>query len=74
MAKVEVEVVRSFTCTVEVEVEDGLEPEDAAEAALDAVEKDSFELPPRDEWQGMKDWGFTVYDEDGEPLVERGSR
>lgn len=66
MTTFQVTVQRSISTTVEVEAED-------ADAAIDIVEKASFELPPRDQWDGHKDWIFTVTDDDGELLAERES-
>jgi hypothetical protein len=61
MPKYDVEVTRSITCTVTVEAE-------TPEAAHAMVNRRDFELPPRDEWQGHKDWEFVVYDQDGREL------
>jgi hypothetical protein len=56
MPKFSVEVTRSITCTVDVEA-------DNPEAAWAMVNRRDFDLPPRDQWQGSKDWEFAVYDD-----------
>ena len=61
MAIYEVEVTRSITSTVTVEA-------DTPEAAHKMVNRRDFELPPRGEWQGSKDWVFVVYDQEGREL------
>jgi hypothetical protein len=61
MTKYDVEVTRSITASVTVEA-------DSPEAAYEMVSRRDFELPPRDEWQGHKDWEFAVYDQDGNEL------
>jgi hypothetical protein len=57
MPKYSVEVTRSITCTIEVEVMDG------PAGAYNVVNDRDFALPPRDRWQGSKDWEFVVYDD-----------
>ena len=61
MPMYEVEVIRSITTTVTVEA-------NSPEAACTTVNNPDFELPPRDEWTGSKDWEFAVYDKDGNEL------
>jgi hypothetical protein len=61
MATYDVEVTRSITTTVTVEA-------DSPRGAYAKVNRRDFELPPRDEWQGSKDWEFTVYDDAGREL------
>ena len=61
-ATYQVEVTRSISVTVTVSA-------DSAEAALEQVSRRDFPLPPRDEWDGHKDWEYTVYDADGGELV-----
>lgn len=56
-------VRRSIECTVDVEA---ASPEDAVEL----VSRADYRLPPRDEWDGIKDWAYFVYD-DGEEVYER---
>lgn len=62
--KFTVEVTRSLSCTIEVNAE-------SPSAALDQVSIASYPLPPRDEWQGHKDWSYVVYDKRGNVLEER---
>lgn len=62
MPKYTVEVKRTFSAEVEVEAVDET-------AAFDMVSRRGFELPPIEEWHGMKDWQFVVYDEDGDELL-----
>jgi hypothetical protein len=64
MARFSVEVRRSIVTTVDVEA-------DTPEAAIDKVDRHDFELPPRDEWSGVKDWSYLVMDEDGNEVLER---
>jgi hypothetical protein len=59
-----VEVTRTISCTVEVP--EATSPEDA----VNQVSRGDFELPPRSEWAGHKDWTYRVYDEDGELAYE----
>ena len=61
MATYEIEVTRSITATVKVEA-------DSPRDAHAKVNRRDFELPPRDEWQGSKDWEYAVYDQDGHEL------
>ena len=61
-ATYQVEVTRSISVTVTVSA-------DSAEAALEQVSRRDFPLPPRDEWDGHKDWEYTVYDADGGELI-----
>jgi hypothetical protein len=62
MPKYTVEVKRTFSTEVEVDAADEV-------AAFDLVSARDFELPPTEEWRGMKDWWFVVYDEDGDELL-----
>ena len=58
-----VEVTRSFTATVEVTAVDG-------EQAIEMVSRANFELPPRTDWQGHKDWAYEAF-LDGERAAVR---
>lgn len=49
-----VTVTRSLSVDVEVEAE-------SAEEAVGYVNRHDFRLPPRDEWEGLKDWSYAVY-------------
>jgi hypothetical protein len=57
----DVEVTRSITTTVRVEA-------GSPEAAWSTVNRACYELPPRDQWTGSKDWEFVVYDQAGREL------
>jgi hypothetical protein len=59
-----VTVTRSLSVNVQVEATDG-------EKAIDIVNADSFPLPPRDEWDGNKDWTYWVEDSTGKMVAER---
>ena len=64
MPKFEVEVQHSISVTVTVEAAD-------ADAAHEIVNTRDYPLPPRDEWNGHKDWSYLVSDaETGEELAE----
>jgi hypothetical protein len=58
-----VTLTRSITVDVTVDADS---PEEAATKA----NQHSFPLPPRDEWTGVKDWRFEVYDDNGGLLHE----
>lgn len=59
-----VEIRRSITVSVQVRAADG-------EAAAEIVNKRGYELPPRDEWAGQKDWQYTVTDATGGVVHEQ---
>jgi hypothetical protein len=61
MTKYTVEVTRSITASVEVEAA-------SPEAAIETANRQDFELPPRDEWSGAKDWEYAVFGPDGNEL------
>ena len=61
MPTFDVEVTRSITATVRVEAATG-------EDAWSKVNRRDYQLPPRDEWAGSKDWQFVVYDQAGREL------
>lgn len=53
-----VTVTRSYTVDVTVD-----------EEAVSYANRHNFPLPAVEEWQGMKDWAYAVYD-DGELVYE----
>jgi hypothetical protein len=59
----DVEASRTISTTVTVHAA-------AAEAAAALVNRHDFPLPPRDEWNGHKDWILRVYDQDGNEVYE----
>jgi hypothetical protein len=59
-----VEVRRSITVSVQVRAASG-------EAAAEIVNRSGYELPPRDEWSGEKDWQYTVIDASGDVVYEQ---
>jgi len=58
-----VNVRRSIECDVRVEA-------DTPEQAAEQVNTTTFPLPPREEWSGIKDWLYRVFDEDGTEVHE----
>lgn len=58
-----VQVRRSLVCTVEVEAGSPAE-------AIKKVDNQDFDLPPRDEWDGQKDWQYEVYDANGDNVED----
>ena len=58
-----VEVQRTISVEVAVQA-------DSAEEAAQYVNRQSFELPPRDQWNGHKDWCYYVRDSAGELVHE----
>lgn len=58
MRKYQIEIRRTISTTVDVEAE-------SASAAIDVVNKHDFPLPPRNEWDGMKDWEYAIVAVDG---------
>lgn len=56
--KYTVSVMRRISVDVEVDATD-------ADDAYNKVSSTSFELPPRDEWNGHKDWEYLVINPDG---------
>jgi hypothetical protein len=59
----DVEISRTITCTVTVEAP-------APEQAYERTNSRDFELPPRDEWTGSKDWEYRIFDQDGNEVGE----
>lgn len=65
MKEYQVVVRRSIECTVPIIAH-------SSDQAAEIVSKASFELPPRDEWEGIKDWFYAVYDDSGDLILEMG--
>jgi hypothetical protein len=64
MPEWEVEIARTISTTVTVHAA-------TAEDAADLVGRHDFPLPPRDDWDGRKDWWLRVYDQDGAEVYEQ---
>lgn len=63
MPKYTVIVQRSFNCNVEVEA-------GTPQEAVSKVDDRDFPLPDLDQWSGVKDWTYVVYDEVGDELLD----
>jgi hypothetical protein len=63
MPQYTVSVQRTIDVSVRVEAK-------SPEEARAKVQRRDFELPPRDEWTGQKNWEFAVYDADGNTLID----
>lgn len=60
----DVEIGRTISTTVTVHAA-------TAQDAAELVARRDFPLPPRDQWEGHKDWWLRVFDQAGEEVYEQ---
>ncbi len=62
MPKFTVSITHSISVDVDVEA-------DTAEGAIDKARRADFPLPPREDWSGLKDWQFQVFNDKGDLIA-----